>query len=220
MRLILACPIIAATMLSACDKSTPPAPAPGDTTPSATTATTATTAAPASAPPAAPAPATTPPSTSPAPQADAPAPFAQGFCEVVRDGGAPEKTPGGMAAVSTWHWAGPATNNPPWPLMLNCGTINLSAAGSREQFPMAAGTFPVLGMGEPDKAHFTVMAFPFQLNKGTVTIEAWDMAHIRGSFELAGRVDGNASNIKGSFDLKCPYTKPGEPCLDKPLATP
>lgn len=144
-------------------------------------------------------------------------PYLQGFCEVTIDGGAPTKTGGGVSNISTRHWAGPQTKNPSWGLLMNCGNISISSGGPDEKFELKPATYTV--GGKDDEPHVTVMS-PLMGAQGQLVIEAWDMNGIKGSFELTGQLDGKAATAKGVFDFQCPYTPPGQPCLDKPTSPP
>jgi len=171
----------------------------------------------------APAPASTPtPTPAPAPT-PAPDPFASGFCEVTIEGEEPRKTPGGVSNISTMHWAGPMTKNPSWPLLVNCGTLSLSGEGDAGTFPMKPAKYPILKMGQEGTAYALVMARPLIVEGGELDIQSWDMFGIKGRFEIKGKKnfdDTTLVTVKGVFDFKCPYTKPGEPCLDKPTSGP
>lgn len=154
----------------------------------------------------------------PRPAEPAPDPFALGSCEVVVDGGAPRKTPGGASNVSTRYWAGPMTNNPSWALLINCGPWSVSGNGDAEKFPMKPGRYGVVKSGLDPEPNATVIG-PSPVEGGELTIESWDMHQIKGSFELRAKKsfeDPTVQSVKGTFDFKCPYTKPGEPCLEKP----
>ena len=174
----------------------------------------------------APAPTPTPtPTPAPAP-APAPTPtpdaFAQGYCEVTVDGEAPRKTPGGASNVSTMYWAGPMTRNPSWPLLVNCGNINLSGNGDASSFPMGPAKYPILKVEKDGVGHFTILS-PLVFESGEVDIQSWDMLGLKGTSELKAKKkleDPAPVTVKGVFDFKCPYTRPGEPCLSKPTSGP
>jgi hypothetical protein len=207
--------VVVILAFSACgSKDGPPGPKPGPGG--------APTASPSNAvtadPPGAPVPAGEP-APVPEPSRD---PYALGACEVTIGGGTPQKTPGGVSNVSTRYWAGPIAKNPPWALLINCGPWSLSGNGDVETFPMTPGRYRVVRSGLDPEPHVTVIG-PSAVAGGELSIESWDMLHIRGTFELHandGSGDPTLQVIKGAFDFKCPHTKPGEPCLDKPVDIP
>ena len=165
-----------------------------------------------------PAPVTPTPSATPntpnTPPAEPYDPFKSGFCEVTIDGGAPTKTPGGLMNISSAHWPTGDMKKPSWPLLINCGKVNLSATMSStpENFPMKTGKIPIAAKDE--KPGEIVATSPANA-AGELNIEAWDMSGIKGTFELTSKNFETKTDTlyKGTFDFKCPYAlQMGEPC--------